>query len=98
MAIGKAVKERLVLPGRPIASTSLVSIPIITKAMCCPSPLIGSRHIMGVLTELQRAGVELDGFDAVVGGDVPLGGGMSSSAALEVATVYLCSLLSEGRF
>jgi galactokinase len=57
-----------------------------------------ARYIMGVLTELLRAGIELDGFDAVVGGDVPLGGGMSSSAALEVATVYLCSLLSTGRF
>jgi galactokinase len=55
-----------------------------------------ARYIMGVLTELQRAGVELDGFDAVVGGDVPLGGGMSSSAALEVATVHLCSQLLEG--
>ena len=57
-----------------------------------------ARYIMGVLTELLRAGVEIDGFDAVVGGDVPLGGGMSSSAALEVATVYLCALLSTGRF
>ncbi len=57
-----------------------------------------ARYIMGVLTELRRTGIELTGFDAMLGGDVPLGGGMSSSAALEVATVYLCSLLSEGRF
>src|SRR2546425_5830053 len=41
------------------------------------------RYVLAVATELTRTGVRLVGFDAVVGGDVPLGGGMSSSAALE---------------
>jgi len=79
------------------AQFSLEELPTVFDALRRTLPS-WARYIMGVLTELQRAGVELDGFDAVVGGDVPLGGGMSSSAALEVATVYLCSLLSEGRF
>jgi galactokinase len=57
-----------------------------------------ARYILGVVTELTRAGVTLSGFDAVVGGDVPLGGGMSSSAALEVATAQACALFSHGRF
>jgi len=35
---------------------------------------------------LQERGLELGGMDAVVAGDVPLGAGLSSSAALEVAT------------
>src|SRR5690348_15413072 len=39
-----------------------------------------ARYILGVVTELVRAGIPLAGFDAVVSGDVPLGGGMSSSA------------------
>ena len=56
-----------------------------------------SRYILGVVTELLRAGLSLSGFDAVVGGDVPLGGGMSSSAALEVATAYACALFSGGQ-
>jgi len=55
-------------------------------------------YILGVATELARAGMPLYGFDAAVGGDVPLGGGMSSSAALEVATVQACSLFSTGTF
>ncbi|MFL5625601.1 MAG: galactokinase [Ktedonobacteraceae bacterium] len=57
-----------------------------------------TRYILAVVSELTKAGVTPTGFDAVVGGDVPLGGGMSSSAALEVATAQACALFSEGRF
>lgn len=55
-----------------------------------------ARYILGVACELIRAGHQLRGFDAVVAGDVPLGGGMSSSAALEVATAQACALFSAG--
>lgn len=57
-----------------------------------------ARYVLGVATELSRKGIPLNGFDAVVDGDVPLGGGMSSSAALEVATAYACVLFSAGHF
>lgn len=57
-----------------------------------------ARYVLGVVTELVRAGVKLAGFDAVLHGDVPVGGGMSSSAALEVATAQACALFSGGRF
>lgn len=57
-----------------------------------------ARYVLGVLTELRRAGVPLNGFDAVIEGDVPVGGGMSSSAAIEVATVQACMLFSQGKF
>jgi galactokinase len=57
-----------------------------------------ARYILGVMAELARAGVPLSGFDGVVGGDVPLGGGMSSSASLEVATVQAGALFSGGKF
>ena len=39
----------------------------------------------GVLWALQQLGVELRGFDAVIESSVPLGAGLSSSAALELA-------------
>ncbi len=55
-----------------------------------------ARYVLGVLTELARAGLEVNGFDAVISGDVPLGGGMSSSAALEVATTQAAALFSQG--
>jgi galactokinase len=57
-----------------------------------------ARYVLGVITELAREGVELAGFDAVVHGDVPVGGGMSSSAAIEVATAQACMLFSRGGF
>lgn len=62
-------------------------------------PLPGwARYVLGVVAELSRKGIALNGFDAVVDGDVPLGGGMSSSAALEVATAYACALFSADQF
>lgn len=53
-----------------------------------------ARYVLGVATEIVRAGIALQGFDAVVSGDVPLGGGMRSSAALGIATAYACALFS----
>ena len=40
-------------------------------------------YIMGVVHELQILGADIGGFDAEFEGNVPIGGGMSSSAALE---------------
>jgi galactokinase len=42
-------------------------------------------YVMGVCTLLQQAGYPLGNFDLVVGGDIPTGAGVSSSAALSVA-------------
>ncbi|GCE24592.1 galactokinase [Dictyobacter alpinus] len=62
-------------------------------------PLPGwARYVLGVAAELARAKVPLKGFDAVVTGDVPLGGGMSSSAALEVASAQAYALFSNHAF
>ena len=44
---------------------------------------VNFRYVYGVVRELLAAGIAVEGFDAVYGGDVPLGAGMSSSAALE---------------
>jgi len=42
-------------------------------------------YAVGVPWALREAGVDVPGFDAVVGASVPLGAGLSSSAALECA-------------
>ena len=41
------------------------------------------RYIFGVCKEMMKRGVEVQGFNTAFAGDVPLGAGMSSSAALE---------------
>ncbi len=40
-------------------------------------------YVMGVVSELQKLGGAIGGFDAAFEGNVPVGSGMSSSAALE---------------
>lgn len=42
-----------------------------------------ARYIFGVCREIQKRGGVVKGFDAVFAGNVPLGAGLSSSAALE---------------
>lgn len=42
-----------------------------------------ARYIFGVCREVQKRGFVVKGFDAVFAGNVPLGAGLSSSAALE---------------
>jgi galactokinase len=45
-----------------------------------------ANYVKGVLEQLRRRGVHFGGFSAAIHGTIPLGAGMSSSAALEVAT------------
>lgn len=44
--------------------------------------------VLGVADQLQKAGFSLRGFEAVLMGDVPLGAGLSSSAAVECAAAF----------
>ena len=47
-----------------------------------------ARYIFGVCREMIKRGVEVKGFNTAFAGDVPLGAGMSSSAALESTYAY----------
>ena len=48
----------------------------------------GGRKFFGVCREMIKRGVEVKGFNTAFAGDVPLGAGMSSSAALESTYAY----------
>ncbi len=65
-------------------------------ALAAPTPAHGWRaFVRGVVAELARAGVPLVGARLEIAGDLPLGAGLSSSAALAVA---LClALVDLGR-
>lgn len=56
-----------------------------------------ANYPLGVVEQFIRAGFAIHGFDAEVTGDVPAGGGLSSSAAFEVATAGLLIKLHEIR-
>lgn len=47
-----------------------------------------SAYILGVVDQLLKSGKSLTGFDLVLTCDVPIGAGMSSSAAVESATAF----------
>jgi galactokinase len=49
---------------------------------------------LGVIAGFVDRGIKVDGFDALVNSTIPLGGGLSSSAALEVATATLLEVVT----
>ncbi|MBD1424418.1 galactokinase [Sphingobacterium arenae] len=50
-------------------------------------------YVLGVVHQLQLRGANLKGFDMYIDGDVPLGAGLSSSAALECAVGFALNVL-----
>lgn len=57
-----------------------------------------ARFIYGICRELKDLGVDVKGFNTAFAGDVPLGAGMSSSAALESCFAYaLNDLFGNGK-
>jgi galactokinase len=57
------------------------------------SPKKWPNYLIGVVSELQKAGFHPQGFDVVFGGDIPKGAGLSSSAALEAGLAFGLSKL-----
>jgi galactokinase len=53
-----------------------------------PSPEHWPNYLLGVVQQLQQAGRKPGGFNCVFTGDIPVGSGMSSSAAVECATAF----------
>jgi galactokinase len=47
-----------------------------------------ANYILGVVDEFLRRGFQIPGFDLSLGGNIPQGAGLSSSAAVEVVTAF----------
>ena len=47
-----------------------------------------ANYLLGVVAQFRKAGLTVPAFDCVFGGNVPLGAGMSSSAAIEVGMAF----------
>ena len=68
-------------------------------ANCLPAKGAGhwSDYPLGVLSVLREEGVAIPGFSLTLNGDVPVGAGLSSSAAVEVATMVAALSLTEAK-
>jgi len=59
-----------------------------------PTLPLWARYTQGVAVKLAARGIRLTGFDAAIGGDLPIGAGLSSSAALQVASALILEATS----
>jgi galactokinase len=58
-----------------------------------PASLPWVNYVLGVVDQLKKNGFQPGGFNLVLGGDVPIGAGLSSSAAVECATIFALNRL-----
>ena len=50
-------------------------------------------YLLGVIAQMNKKGLKIPGVDCLFGGDIPLGAGLSSSAALETGFAYALNTL-----
>ena len=53
-----------------------------------PSAQNWANYVLGVIQQFQESGRKITGLDIAFGGNIPIGSGLSSSAALECATAF----------
>jgi galactokinase len=91
-AIDKQIVIRIERNGSPDACTlrakNLDKSFTFSLAAVKPQPSGWENYVLGVIHEFQELGAKMAGFDAEIEGNVPIGSGMSSSAALECSTGY----------
>lgn len=54
-----------------------------------------ANYILGVIEQFQKRGIKVQPFNCVMAGDVPIGSGMSSSAALESAVSFAINEMNQ---
>lgn len=60
-----------------------------------PAPMQWPNYILGVVDQLQKNGHDIGGFNLVIDGDIPIGAGLSSSAAVECAVIFALNKIFE---
>ena len=88
MAIGKREDQEIHLVAADLEATYVTTIENIAY-----THLEWPDYILGVVDQLLKSGYSVTGFNLVVAGDVPLGAGLSSSAAVECATCFSLNTL-----
>jgi len=96
-----AASPRPMAAGEPVARVHSMAFQETVELPLVPAggPTAGSpgwsRYVAGVIAGFLDRGATIPSFDAVVDSTVPLGGGLSSSASLEVAMATLLAALAD---
>ena len=64
-----------------------------TLSQMRPAKEVWPNYILGVADQLVKRGYVIRGFNLVIDGDIPIGSGLSSSAAVECATAFAQNLI-----
>lgn len=97
MAINRAIWVALRPTNTPLVKIHSLDFPDIitfslldyTKEKSSPA-----EYVKGITWALEEVGYDLQGWEAIMKGDVPIGAGLSSSAALELAVARAFSVVS----
>lgn len=100
--LAAAIDKRIIIVGRPVKGNkarvhsssfkSGSSFDVTNPTHSNDVPWIN--YVAGVVWQLKNIGIDCQGFEALVMGDVPFGAGLSSSAALEVATAQFLKAIN----
>ncbi|MCR5886422.1 galactokinase [Hymenobacter sp. J193] len=69
----------------------------VALADVAPSNTLWANYLLGVVAQFQKRGLPVQGFDCVFGGTIPMGAGMSSSAAVECGLAFALDTLLHTR-
>lgn len=83
VAVGKRTDNRIRLYAEELGESFEASI-----STLAPSDKGWPNYILGVADQFLKNGYAIGGFNLVLSGDVPIGAGLSSSAAIECATGF----------
>ncbi|MBU2444968.1 MAG: galactokinase [Bacteroidetes bacterium] len=61
----------------------------------CKSEKVWPNYLIGVVDQLKKSKLEIQGFNCVFGGDIPIGAGLSSSAAIEAGLAFALNEIFE---
>jgi len=84
MAISLRDDDQIHLLAKDLNETFSISIPELKPIGDVSWP----NYILGAVAQFQKKNIPLKGFNAILTSDVPIGAGLSSSAAVECATVF----------
>ncbi|MBT7861424.1 MAG: galactokinase, partial [Gemmatimonadetes bacterium] len=94
IAIGPVIDDRVRVRSLDFESTEEFALSSVTELPDTPGTT-WIDYVQGTVWALQSDGLALSGWQGVMAGDVPVGAGLSSSAAVELAVARACATMSD---